>query len=169
MNSRQRLAKRLGSYWQMEAVSAILIPGVMLLLSSGKLSLASYFAMVPMVIMLIIGAAYWRSKYRQLTLTKHDVRTLLKRIAAWKLPALALSLLACVLAGMLWLFPQHSAGLADRVVASVAALLALLEYVNYYHRQLQHFDNMADFKRLLAGKGVRRSQMAADLATLHDR
>jgi hypothetical protein len=43
-------------------------------------------------------------------------------------------------------------------------VLAVLEYVNYYHRQLQHFDNKADFRRMLAGKGFRQSWMARDLA-----
>ena len=51
----------------------------------------------------------------------------------------------------------------DRWVALAAAVLAALEYVNYYHRQLQHFDNFADIKRLLTGRGFRRSQMARDL------
>ena len=57
-------------------------------------------------------------------------------------------------------------GLADRVAATGCATLAVLEYVNYYHRQLQHFDNKADFKRMLAGKGFRQSWLARDLSEL---
>jgi hypothetical protein len=45
----------------------------------------------------------------------------------------------------------------------------MLEYVNYYHRQLQHFDHAADWKRLLAGRGFRVSQMAADLQRLRQK
>ena len=62
-----------------------------------------------------------------------------------------------------WVFPQISVSLGDRIAATVCGLLAALEYINYYHRQLQHFDNAADFKRLMSGRGFRRSQMAADL------
>jgi len=52
----------------------------------------------------------------------------------------------------------------ERIVALVCLALAVLEYVNYYHIQLQHFDHAADWKRLLAGKGLRPSSMARDLA-----
>ena len=46
----------------------------------------------------------------------------------------------------------------------MTSLLALAEYVNYYHRQLQHFDNWPDFRRLMTGKGFRPAKMAVDLA-----
>jgi hypothetical protein len=39
------------------------------------------------------------------------------------------------------------------IAAGLLTLLAALEYMNYYHRQLQHFDNMADFKRLITAEG----------------
>lgn len=47
--------------------------------------------------------------------------------------------------------------------AAILTLLAALEYVNYYHRQLQHFDRSSDFKRLITGGGFRRSHMARNL------
>jgi hypothetical protein len=58
--------------------------------------------------------------------------------------------------------------MADQIAATACAALAALEYVNYYHRQLQHFDSWADFKRLLAGKGFRKSWMARDLEAVGD-
>ncbi|MEN9392769.1 MAG: hypothetical protein RLZZ104_1112, partial [Pseudomonadota bacterium] len=66
-----------------------------------------------------------------------------------------------------WLVPSWSAGLADRNIATGCAVLAVLEYINYYHRQLQHFDNGEDFQRLLAGKGFRKSWMARDIEALN--
>ena len=42
--------------------------------------------------------------------------------------------------------------------------LAALEYVNYYKFQVQHFDNWADFKRLMTGRGFRKAHMARDIA-----
>jgi hypothetical protein len=50
------------------------------------------------------------------------------------------------------------------IAAAVLILLAALEYVNYYHRQLQHFDCWSDFKRLISTRQLRPSHMARDLA-----
>ncbi|NRD89867.1 hypothetical protein C8024_11005 [Sphingopyxis sp. BSNA05] len=82
-----------------------------------------------------------------------------------------LALIIAALGGtvLVWLQPHLSSGLGDRITASVASALAVAEYINYYHRQLQHFDNMADFKQLLSGKGFRRSQMAVDLDSVAGR
>ena len=51
-------------------------------------------------------------------------------------------------------------GWPPRTIAAVGlSLLAWLEYVNYYHWQLQNFDSAIDFKRLMAGRGLRRAHM----------
>jgi hypothetical protein len=91
---------------------------------------------------------------------------LLRGIAAWRWPSLALTLAGCATALAGWFFPAWSVGPADRYVAMGCAVLAALEYINYYHRQLQHFDNREDFQRLLSGKGFRKSWMARDLEGL---
>jgi hypothetical protein len=49
--------------------------------------------------------------------------------------------------------------------AGVLTLLAGLEYVNYYHRQLQHFDRLSAFKRLVTTGRLPRAHLARDLAT----
>jgi hypothetical protein len=53
---------------------------------------------------------------------------------------------------------------AQRIAAVSLMTLAALEYVNYYKIQLQHFDNWADFSRLIRGRGFRKSHMARDIA-----
>lgn len=68
-----------------------------------------------------------------------------------------------------WMTGEFALSLGDRITASIAASLAMLEYVNYYHRQLQHFDHAADWKRLLEGRGFRASQMATDLQRLRQK
>ena len=65
-----------------------------------------------------------------------------------------------------WIDSDLTIGTADRWAAAACATMAVLEYVNYYHRQIQHFDNKADFRRMLAGKGFRQSWMARDLAAV---
>ena len=58
-----------------------------------------------------------------------------------------------------------NSGLTTSVSAAAAlSLLASLEYVNYFHVQLQHFDNRADFQRLGTRRRFRRSHLAKDIA-----
>jgi hypothetical protein len=45
------------------------------------------------------------------------------------------------------------------LAAAGLTLLGWLEYVNYYHWQLQNFDSQIDAKRLAAGRGLRRAHM----------
>jgi hypothetical protein len=48
-------------------------------------------------------------------------------------------------------------GWSRAVIAALAcSALGSLEYVNYFRVQLQHFDHLADFKRLLGGRGFAR-------------
>lgn len=163
---RDRLIKRLDPYWKMEAANAAIVPLFVIWATGGRIGWITLAALVPVVLLLVIGAVYWRSKVRQLRGEQRDLAPLLRRIGWWKRPSLLLTATggAAALGG--WLMPDWSVGLADRIAASSCALLAALEYVNYYHRQLQHFDNWADFKRLLKGQGFRRSSLAADLEQL---
>jgi uncharacterized membrane protein len=84
--------------------------------------------------------------------------------ANWaQFPLLIVTVLACLFAALAWGPFPFAQSLGDRIVATIAAILAALEYINYYHRQVQHFDHMSDFKRLLKGRGFRPSQMNQDL------
>jgi hypothetical protein len=40
------------------------------------------------------------------------------------------------------------------------ALLALLEYINYYRWQLQYFDHLPDFRALVKRRRLKRAHMA---------
>ncbi len=42
-------------------------------------------------------------------------------------------------------------------------LLAVLEYINYYHVPLQHFDHAPDWQRLVSGRWFRRSHLAREI------
>ena len=163
MKTQDALVKRLDPYWKMEAANAVIIPAVMLYLSDGSMGWISVLALVPMTALLIIGAVYWRAKVRQLQQKRYQIAPVLAKIGRLRLPVLILTILGALVAFASWSVPDLAISAADRICASIAAALAALEYVNYYHRQLQHFDNIADFKRLLTGKGFRASQMARDL------
>lgn len=144
----------------------LLVPAFLLWLNQWQISVITVAPMAATTLLLVIGALYWRGKVRQLRGDGRNFTGLLRAISVWQRPALVLTLFGCGMAGSGWLFPAWSAGLADRNIATGCAILAVLEYVNYYHRQLQHFDNRDDFQRLLAGKGFRKSWMARDLEAL---
>lgn len=161
--STSSLVKRLSSYWKMEAANVILVPVAMIFLAQGKVGWASIATFVPMMLLLIIGTAYWRAKLKQLTEPDFAFEQTMRRIKKAHPFTLVSTLASIMIAFLIWIMPSFSAGLADRICASIAALLAALEYINYYHRQIQHFDNLADWKRFISGRGFRKSQMARDL------
>lgn len=164
--TRADLLARLEPYWKMEAANVLFLPLVILLLTKGQLSWIALVPMAAMSGMLVIGALYWRGKVRQLNGEAFDWRGLLRWIERLRIPALLLTVAGSSSALAGWIVSDLALGSADRIAATGCATLALLEYINYYHRQLQHFDNRADFKRMLAGKGFRRSWMARDLDDL---
>jgi hypothetical protein len=157
------LIKRLNPYWKIEAGNAVILPLVMLYLSGGSMGWLSAVALLPMILLLVIGAVYWRAKVRQLQDRQYDIGPVLSKIGGLRLPVLIMTFIAAVAVIASWLITGLDISDADRNCASIAAALAVLEHINYYHRQLQHFDNIPDFRRLIAGKGFRASQMARDL------
>jgi hypothetical protein len=164
--TRADLLKRLDPYWKMEAANVLIVPLFVVAVSQARLGWITLAPMAATMLLLVIGALYWRGKVQQLRGQGAGFPALLRRIAAWRRPALALTLAGCATALAGWLVPGWAVGMADRYAATGCAVLAVLEYVNYYHRQLQHFDNRADLRRLLAGKGFRKSWLARDLEEL---
>ena len=165
VNRTQALIKRLNNYWKLEAINVLLVPALMLFFSGGVIGLISLLAMAAMCGLLMIGAYFWWAMLQVLR-SSQSIDRHLKRIAALESPMLILTVCAVICASASWIWKGLSIGLADSIVASIAATLAAPEFVNYYHRQLQHFDHRADFQRLLSGKGFRKSQLRGDLERL---
>ena len=149
----------------MEAANALFLPALALWFGwpqSLAGGLVLLLAIVAVVIGLAVGAMYWLALDARLQ--GHGAAAMARALplaAAAQRPMLATTLAAVLGSG--WLILTHGWSLPHGVAASVA-LLAGLEYVNYYHVQLQHFDNAADLKRLLSGKGLRKAHLARDLA-----
>ncbi len=159
---RAKLLHRLSWYWQMEAANVLLMPLLMVVISKAQLGLLAGLAIAAMSGMLVVGTVYLRGKYRQVAFGEPIDRAL-KFVAAAQVPMLVSTLLAVGLMVWGWMVPGTTRGLAERWVITAAAVLAALEYINYYHLQLQHFDNADDWRRLLAGRGFRKSQLRRDL------
>lgn len=162
--SKDSLLKRLEPYWKMEAANIAAIPLMALYLTKARIGWVTLVPLAATMLLLGIGAAYWRMKVSQLRGDAVNSDAVLRWLARLQLPGLVLAVAGCVAATLGWIAPALSVGLPDRIAGTACAALAALEYVNYYHRQLQHFDNKADFRRMLAGKGFRPSWMARDLA-----
>lgn len=164
--SRAKIKERLSSYWKMEGANVFLVPGLIAFLASSadwSLGWTTVLALVPVCLLLAIGAQYWRAKLIQLSSGAPFPPTI-GLIAKLKVPSLVAVLVATVTTMASFLVDGIAASEAERWVASAMTLLAVLEYVNYYHRQLQHFDHLPDLKRLFSGRGFRQSQMAIDIA-----
>lgn len=159
---RAKLLHRLSWYWQVEAANVVLMPLIMVVLSKAQLGPLAALAIAAMSGMLVVGTIYLRSKYRQVAFGEPIDRAL-KIVMAAQVPMLASCLMALGIMAWGWLQPGTTHGLAERWVITAAAVLAALEYINYYHRQLQHFDNAGDWRRLLSGRGFRKSQLRRDL------
>ena len=128
-----------------------------------QLGWLTWVSLVPMCGLLMIGGLYWRAKLRYVQGQHRSMEKLLPWVDRMQWPFAVSSVLVFALCLTSWTASNLALSLGDKITASIAAALAVLEYVNYYHRQLQHFDHVADWKRLLGGKGFRASQMATDL------
>lgn len=149
----------------MEAGNVLLLPGLALYFgrpaAAGEI-LAMAMSIAASAGFLIIGAMYWRGVDRRLRMCDHATsRQVLAVADRAERPLVLLTALATAAT----IYALAQVGLSGAVIAAaILTMLAWLEYVNYYHRQLQHFDNMADFRRLLSGDGARRSHMSRALA-----
>lgn len=167
--NRADILARLEPYWKMEAGNIIGVPLIVLVLTKAQIGWVTLVPLAATMFLLGIGAVYWRMKVRQLRGEAANEDQVLTWLTRLQVPSLLLTLAGITVAALGWIAPHFSTGQPDRIAASACALLAALEYVNYYHRQVQHFDNKADFKRMLAGKGFRPSWMARDLAAWRGR
>jgi Na+/proline symporter len=148
----------------MEAGNIVLLPGIAFYF--GQPETAAEFAALVLAALaaaafLLVGALYWRGLHQRFSgAGRKALDTALMVGDRAEKPGLALVVLAFIIFG----FALAQRGWSAAVIAAgLLSLLAALEYVNYYHRQLQHFDNLADFRRLIRGAGLKPSHMSRDL------
>jgi hypothetical protein len=164
--SERTVAQRLRWYWQLEAANAVLVPAFAWILvwqAGGTLTPAFAVAALACSWLLVIGALYWRAVLRRMEGAPRAFNYWLPILATAELLSLTL-VLAAASAAVLDFVLLSRGWTASRIAAVSLMTLATLEYVNYYKVQLQHFDNWADFKRLIIGRGFRRAHMARDIA-----
>lgn len=170
MTLRKRMPRNFRTYGTMEAASIFLLAAVAVFFGRPQLPaemLAMALAIAAASCFLLVGARYWLALDRRLA--RADRSSLQKALAfadRVEVPFLLVTVSSAVwLVFALWLHGWTSALIA----AGLLTLLAGLEYVNYYHRQLQHFDQWSDFKRLVSTGRFRPSHMSRALAAYRAR
>lgn len=161
------IAKRLRWYWRMEAANVVLLPALAWIFvwqTGGAVTAAFVLAALACSGLLLIGALYWRAVLRRMEGAAAVFDYWLPRLAAVQWLSAAVVIAAAISTAVELALISGDWG-ASLIVAAVLTTLAAAEYVNYYHVQLQHFDNWADFRRLIKGRGFRRAHMARDIAS----
>lgn len=158
-------ARRLTNYWKIEAGNAVFIPALavyLVLRSGGTISAALVLSGLACSFLLVIGTIVLRMMLRQARGEANATADRIPLLIRLRWPAIGLCVAAAIALGIEWVDagPQLSTQL---VAPAVLLLLAVLEYVNYYHVQLQHFDHAPDWQRLVSGRGFRRSHLAREI------
>lgn len=165
----QSLSRGLGPYWKMERACAFIFPPLAFaLVRPGSLIAASVLtlALVACCSILWVGAAYWRAVWARLALGETSMDATLSMAQRWKPFCFATTILslAVSIANIL----STGTGVSSIVALGFSAL-AVLEYVNYYHIQLQNFDHGPTFRRFLTRRTFPPAHLAKDLKAFRER
>jgi hypothetical protein len=154
---RERLVRRLRYLWTFELLNAVVIfPGLILTLwQSFQIGGFTVYTTAVVCGLLLVGAAFWYRMYcdvlrRTRTLARFG---LLFRVLNSLFGALVLSIPVVLL---IWMDTMHR---DDRLVGGGMGVLALLEYLNYFHVQ-PSYDNRADVRHLLRQRRLKRGIIA---------
>jgi hypothetical protein len=153
------LRKHLASYWKMEGGNVLAVPLFVWFLvwqAGDTPDLAAGLGAAACSFLLVVGTAAWRMALARLDGETSLAQRLVAFCARAEIPSLLLLVAAIIGAGL----AIATNGWPPRTIAAVGlTLLAALEYVNYYHWQLQNFDSAIDFKRIMASRGLRRAHL----------
>ena len=165
MNPNSAPIRRLTTYWKIEAGNVVFIPAIaiyLVLRSGGTISVALVLSCLACSFLLVIGTIVLGMMLRKARGEPDATKGRIPLLVLLRWPAIGLCVAAAVANGAEWI--SGNAGLSAQFVApAVLLLLAVLEYINYYHVQLQHFDHASDWQRLVSGRGFRRSHLAREI------
>jgi hypothetical protein len=148
-----QLIKRLRYLWFFELLDAIVIfPFIRWSYrSTVPIRLFSLYAISLVGFILVIGAAFWYLKYRDLI---HGTNHLQQSRPFFRLMKYVIPVPLLVLP---FLFQK-----SDAAFGCIFGILALLEYINYFYIQLM-YDNRADLRYLLQTRRLKRATLAREL------
>jgi hypothetical protein len=164
MTATSSLSDRLGWYWKVERACAVLFPPLAFVVSTPTdvpSALILALSLTACCSILWIGAAYWRCVWDRLQGNRTSTPRALRTAARWQWTLLAIALLSA--ATSVTAFVVYGARPA-LIGALIFSTLAVLEYVNYFHVQLQNFDHGPTFRRFLKRRSFTRAHLAHELA-----
>ena len=156
------LEARLSTYWQLEAINVGLLPVGVVVSVIGLGDHVRWPLLVCLAansVLLVIGACYWRIEYLRLRGQSEPYAVWLPRLAAAEPLGVGVALLAVMSFVAESVLTRGPFGPAFWFTGGMA-LLAVLEYVNYYRWQLQYFDHQPDFRALVKRRRLKRAHMA---------
>ncbi len=159
---KQRLIGRFRYLWTFELLNAVVIlPGFVLLMRNNfEIGVFTVVATALVCFLLVVGAGFAFLKYRDL---RRDTQELNRFEGGFRLLRRFVPVL---LAAVIVFFGVQAPGLAraqfaDFVLGAIMLLLAILEYINYFHTQLM-YDNCRDLDYLLTKWKFKRGLMARE-------
>jgi hypothetical protein len=162
--TRAALIKRLTPYWKMEAANVFFLPvaaTATIMYFSDSVSLPVVLTMLSCSSLLVVGTVALRMHLEDVKGNRAFGARALPWLSLAQWPSLGLAIIGLCAAGdERWADGRWT---ASAVVATILAVLALLEYINYYVVQLQHFDHKADIKRDFSGQGFKEAHLAKAL------
>ena len=165
-STKERLQKRLQRYFQVEGMNALMFFCVLIFLNIQFNSLHLIFLSYGMLMMCFIlaqGTLYWWAKWSVLEDKPIFKNSLLRRFRSFKKVNIYGMILMPALLFIQWLVSGRSFVAGNFLGWAIAANgFAVLEHINYYHRQLM-YDNKYDFKYLLRNKKLKDASLYKDL------
>jgi len=162
---KQVLAKRFQKLAMLELLNGVVIfPGFLIFMSRNvPITIYSILALLTVSVLLIIGTIFFFLKSRDLknrTNTLQHYETAFRALR-WIIP-LALLIVFIILYGNIFANRTiDTDNLPDIVIRSLLFLLAVLEYINYFHLQLM-YDNQKDLAYLMRHKRLKQGVMVRE-------
>ncbi|HEY0164480.1 MAG TPA: hypothetical protein VGB39_03810 [Sphingomicrobium sp.] len=160
-----KLQRNFGAYAMMEGANVVLVPALALWFGwprSGSEIWAMAISIFAVSGLLVVGTLFWHGIDLRLKGKGGSAAGRAVKFADAAQRPMAIATAASVV-GAVAAFAINGPSNAA-IAAALLSLLAVLEYVNYYHRQLQVFDNAADMRRLLSTRQLKRAHLARELA-----
>lgn len=165
--SRKALIKRLRWYYPLEKIHAFftfpLVIFYCFLYYPVIYILFVTYGLLVCISILYQGQLYWKLKLYRLTGKQFDQEKLLRQFSLWrKINGYLIKFIPFVF--LIWLYLSGWSLKPNRILFwSIAVnIFAVLEYINYYHRQLT-IDKISDLKYLLINKRVKTAHLRKDL------
>lgn len=162
---KQVLAKRFQKLAILELLNGVVIfPGFLIVMSQNvPITVYSILALLTVSILLIIGTLFFFLKYRDLKNRTNMLQhyEMAFRTLRWIIP-FALLIVFIILYGNIFANRTiDTDNLPDLIIRSLLFLLAVLEYINYFHLQLM-YDNQKDLAYLMRYKRLKQGVIARE-------